>query len=76
MNNFFATPEGAWGDGSVHLTITGIVIVVVIIALLLIVAAFVRQKNASRKAALDYQTACLLCGCHCTCRGMFHDQTV
>ena len=51
MNNFFATPEGAWGDGSVHLTITGIVIVVVIIALLLIVAAFVRQKNASRKAA-------------------------
>ena len=30
MNNFFATPEGAWGDGSVHLTITGIVIVVVI----------------------------------------------
>ena len=52
MNNFFATPEGAWGDGSVHLTVTGIVIVVVIIALLLIVAAFVRQKNASRKAAL------------------------
>ena len=52
MNNFFATPEGAWGDGSVHLTITGIVIVVVIIALLLIIAAFVRQKNASRKAAL------------------------
>ena len=46
MNNFFATPEGAWGDGSVHLTITGIVIVVVIIALLLIVAAFVRQKNS------------------------------
>ena len=52
MNNFFATPEGAWGDGSVHLTITGIVIDVVIIAILLIVAAFVRQKNASRKAAL------------------------
>ena len=52
MNNFFATPEGAWGDGSVHLTITGIVIVVVIIALLLIIAAFVRQKNASRKATL------------------------
>ena len=38
MNNFFATPEGAWGDGSVHLTITGIVIVVVIIALLLILS--------------------------------------
>ena len=70
MNNFFATPEGAWGDGSVHLTITGIVIVVVIIALLLIIAAFVRQKNASRKAAR------LLCSCHRTCRGMFHDHTV
>ena len=42
MNNFFATPEGAWGDGSVHLTVTGIVIVVII----------VRQKDASREAAL------------------------
>ena len=70
MNNFFATPEGAWGDGSVHLTITGIVIVVVIIALLLIIAAFVRQKNAS------HQTARLLCSCYRTCRGMFHDQIV
>ena len=49
MNNFFATPEGAWGDGSVHLTVTGIVIVVVIIALLLIIAAIVRQKNAQNQ---------------------------
>ena len=26
MNNFFATPEGGWGDGSVHLTTVGIAI--------------------------------------------------
>lgn len=49
MNNFFATPEGAWGDGSVHLTVTGIVIVVVIIALLLIIAAIVRQAALTTK---------------------------
>lgn len=52
MNNFFATPEGAWGDGSVHLTTTGIVIVVVVIALLIVIAAIMRQRNASKKAAL------------------------
>ena len=40
MNNFFATPEGAWGDGSVHLTITGIFNVEVIIAILLIETLF------------------------------------
>ena len=38
MNNFFATPEGGWGDGSVHLTTVGIAIVIAVIALLLIVA--------------------------------------
>lgn len=52
MNNFFATPEGAWGDGSVHLTTVGIVIVIAIIAVLLIVAAVMRQRNASKKTAL------------------------
>lgn len=52
MNNFFATPEGAWGDGSVHLTMTGIVIVVTITAILIILAALIRHHNASKKAAL------------------------
>ncbi len=52
MNNFFATPEGAWGDGSVHLTTIGIAIVVVVILLLIVVAAFVRHKKATKKAAL------------------------
>lgn len=52
MNNFFATPEGAWGDGSVHLTVTGIVIMIAVIAILLIIAAFVRHKNAAKKATL------------------------
>lgn len=52
MNNFFATPEGAWGDGSVHLTAIGIGIVAVIALLLVVVAAVMRQKNASKKTAL------------------------
>ena len=52
MNNFFATPEGGWGDGSVHLTTVGIAIVIAVIALLLIVAAIVRHKNATHKSAL------------------------
>lgn len=52
MNNFFATPEGAWGDGSVHLTSVGIIIVVVLIALLLVIAALVRHRKAQKKAVL------------------------
>ena len=52
MNNFFATPEGGWGDGSAHLTTVGIAIVIAVIALLLIVAAIVRHKNATHKSAL------------------------
>lgn len=52
MNNFFATPEGAWGDGSVHLTVTGMILVIAVIAALLLVAAAVRHKNAAHKTAL------------------------
>lgn len=52
MNNFFATPEGAWGDGSVHLTSVGIILIVVITILLLIAAAFFRNRNTQKKAAL------------------------
>lgn len=52
MNNFFASPEGAWGDGSVRLTVTGIVLVIIVIVLLLVVAAVLRHLGASRKAAL------------------------
>jgi len=51
MNNFFATPEGAWGDGSVRLTATGILIVAVISLLLIVIAALLRHRNASKKAA-------------------------
>ena len=52
MNNFFATPEGAWGDGSVHLTTTGILLVVAVIVILLIAAAVMRQRRAVRKTVL------------------------
>lgn len=52
MDNFFATPEGAWGDGSVHLTTLGIVIIIAVVAVLLVVAAILRHKNTSKKTAL------------------------
>ena len=52
MNNFFATPEGAWGDGSAHLTTIGIAIVIVVIAALIIVAAILRHRNSEKKAKL------------------------
>lgn len=52
MNNFFATPEGAWGDGSVHLTTAGIILIIAAIAVLLIVAAAIRHRSAAKKAAL------------------------
>lgn len=52
MNNFFATPAGAWGDGSVHLTLTGIFIIIAVIAVLLVLAAFMRHKNSTKKARL------------------------
>ena len=48
MDNFFATPEGAWGDGSVHLTTLGIVIIIAVVAVLLVVAAVLRHKNTSK----------------------------
>ena len=49
MNNFFATPEGAWGDGSVHLTNTGIAMMIALIAILLIAAALIRQRRTEQK---------------------------
>ena len=61
MNNFFATPEGGWGDGSVHLTTVGIAIVIAVIALLLIVAAIVRHKNATHKSTLLLRSRWPLC---------------
>lgn len=52
MNNFFATPEGAWGDGSVHLTAAGIAIVLALITLLLITSAVLRHRNTASKQTL------------------------
>lgn len=52
MNNFFASPEGAWGDGSLRLTTTGIALVAAVIVLLVVIAAVIRQKNAAKKTAL------------------------
>lgn len=52
MKNFWITPEGAWGDGSVRLTRISSILVVAVILILLVVAAVIRQKHAARKAAL------------------------
>lgn len=52
MNNFFATPKGAWGDGSVHLTTVGIAIVIAVIAVLVVVAAIMCHRDAEKKKAL------------------------
>lgn len=52
MNNFFATPEGAWDDGSVRLTTVGIGIVLIVIAVLIIIAAIVRHRKAEHKKKL------------------------
>lgn len=50
MNNFWVTPEGAWDDGSVHLTQIGSILVVILILVLLIVAAIFRHRRATKKA--------------------------
>ena len=52
MENFWVTTEGAWGDGSVHLTTGGSIIIIILIAAILITAAILRQRNATKKAAL------------------------
>lgn len=52
MNNFFATPEGAWGDGSVHVTAVGVLMIAALIVALLVIAAVLRHKNAEKKAKL------------------------
>ncbi len=52
MNNFWVTTEGAWGDGSVHLTTIGSIIIIILIAAILIAAAILRQHRATKRAAL------------------------
>ncbi len=52
MENFWVTTEGAWGDGSVHLTTKGSIITVVIIIAILITAAVLKQRKSAKKAQL------------------------
>lgn len=71
MNNFFATPEGAWGDGSVRLTVTGVFLVVAIILLLIVTAALLRHRNGAKKAAfttkqLVYSAAAIALAAACS----------
>lgn len=59
MNNFFATPEGAWGDGSVRLTTLGLVIILAI-AVLLVAFSLVlryRKQGAEEKSTTTPKTS-------------------
>lgn len=49
MKNFWVTEEGAWGDGSVHLTMAGVLVVLAVILVLWLVAALWKHKNAKSK---------------------------
>ena len=49
MNNFFATPEGAWGDGSVHLTTIGIAIIIALIIALVVATSVVRHRDSEKR---------------------------
>ncbi len=51
MNNFFATPEGAWGDGSVRLTTVGLIIMIAAFLLLIVVSLAVRYKKKDTESA-------------------------
>lgn len=50
MNNFFATEEGAWGDGSVRLTTVGLIIVIAVIAVLIAVSLLIRYQKHNATA--------------------------
>lgn len=52
MRNFWVTEEGAWGDGSVHLTMAGVVVTLAVILVLWLLAAILKHKNARSKAKL------------------------
>lgn len=76
MNNFFATPEGAWGDGSVRLTVTGVFLVAAIILLLIVTAALLRHRNGAKKAAfttkqLVYSAAAIALAAACSMIKLF-----
>lgn len=76
MNDFFATPEGAWGDGSVRLTVTGIFLVAAIILLLIVTAALLRHRNGAKKAAfttkqLVYSAAAIALAAACSMIKLF-----
>jgi len=76
MNNFFATPKGAWGDGSSHLTTIGISIVAAAIILLLITAAIIPHRNADHRQAfttkqLVYSSAAIALAVVCSMIKLF-----
>ena len=61
MNNFFATPEGAWGDGSVRLTSTGLITSIGLVVLLIAISLFVRlQKTTSTVSVKNITTKQLI----------------
>ena len=49
MSELFTTTEGAWGDGSVRLTMIGVVVTIVVILALVIASAIIRQHKEEKK---------------------------
>lgn len=61
MNNFFATPEGAWGDGTIHLTPAGLITSFGLVVLLILISLLVRhKKTASTTSARTITTKQLI----------------
>lgn len=52
MSDLFTTTEGAWGDGSVRLTVIGIAVTVAVILALVVFAAVLRQRRERNRVRI------------------------
>lgn len=52
MSELFTTTEGAWDDGSVRLTVIGIVITIAVIVALVVLAAVLRHRKEKNRAKI------------------------
>lgn len=66
--NFFTTTEGAWGDGSIKLTLTGIILVAICILALVVVPAITNKKSKPKLTTkqLTYSAAALALAMVCS----------
>lgn len=52
MSDLFTTAEGAWGDGSVRLTVVGMAVTAAVILALVVAAALLRQRKEKNRARI------------------------